>query len=195
MAVESSQTISLNTPIFPFDLPSVDGKNYSVESFKDADILVIAFSCNHCPYAKAAWPLLIDLYNTFKDKKVSFVAINPNDEVVYPEDDFATMKIRANEWRIPFPYLRDESQEVAKKYDARCTPDIYVYDKGRKLAYRGRINDNWPRPPELRSGAAGGQDSSKVTRQDLADAIDALLRGEKPSQPQFPSMGCSIKWK
>lgn len=182
MAVESSTTISLGTPIIPFDLPSVDGKNYSAESFKDAQVLVVVFSCNHCPYAQAAWPLLIDLYNTFKDKGVAFVAINPNDEIAYPEDDFETMKVKAKEWGIPFPYLRDESQEVARQYDARCTPDIYVYDKDRKLAYRGRINDNW-------------QDPSKVTSHDLSDAIEALLRGEKPKEPQFPSMGCSIKWK
>lgn len=182
MAVESSKTIPLGAPVFPFDLPSVDGSNYTVESFKDANILVVAFSCNHCPYAQAAWPLLIDLYNRFKDQDVAFVAINPNDKTQYPEDDFETMKVKAKEWGIPFPYLRDESQEVAHKYDARCTPDIYVYDQGRKLAYRGRINDNW-------------QDPSKVTRHDLADALSALLRGGKPSKPQYPSMGCSIKWK
>lgn len=190
MAVESSTTIPLGSAIFPFDLPSVDGKNYSVDSFKDANVLVVIFSCNHCPYAQAAWPLLIDIYNSVKDKGVAFVAINPNDEVAYPEDDFETMKIKTKEWGIPFPYLRDKSQEVARTYDARCTPDIYVYDKdpsagsglGRKLAYRGRINDNW-------------QDPSEVTRRDLADAIQDLLQGDKPKEPQFPSMGCSIKWK
>lgn len=182
MAVESSTTVPLGTPIFPFDLSSVDGRDYSVESFKDAQVLVVVFSCNHCPYAKASWPLLIDLYHKLKDRGVAFVAINPNDEIQYPEDDFGTMKIRAKEWGIPFPYLRDESQEVAQAYDARCTPDIYVYDKERKLVYRGRINDNW-------------QDPSKLTRHDLRDAIEALLQGEKPKEPQFPSMGCSIKWK
>lgn len=182
MVVESSQTIPLGTPIFSFDLPSVDGKNYSPESFKDARVLVIAFTCNHCPYAKAAWPLLINLYNKYKDKGVAFVAINPNDEAQYPEDDFATMKEKTKEWGIPFPYLRDESQEIARKYDARCTPDIYVYDSDRKLAYRGRINDNWQEP-------------AKVTRHDLVVALEVLLRGEKPSLQQHPSMGCSIKWK
>lgn len=182
MAVESSTTITLGTPIFSFDLPGVDGKNYSPNSFKDAQVLVVAFSCNHCPYAKAAWPLLIDLYKKYQDRGVAFVAINPNDETQYPEDDFATMKVKAKEWGIPFPYLRDESQDVARNYDARCTPDMYMFDKDRKLAYRGRINDNW-------------QDPSKVTRHDLADAIEKLLRGEKPDEPQHPSMGCSIKWK
>lgn len=182
MAVESSVTIPLGTPIFPFNLPSVDGQNYSPDSFKDAKVLVVVFSCNHCPYAKAAWPLLIDLYKKFKDQAVSFVAINPNDEVAYPEDDFETMKTKAKEWGIPFPYLRDESQEIARQYDARCTPDIYVYDKERNLVYRGRINDNWQEP-------------AKVTKHDLADAIESVLKGKQPAQPQFPSMGCSIKWK
>lgn len=182
MAVESSTQIPLGSQIIPFDLSSVDGKNYSVDSFKDSSVLVVVFSCNHCPYAQAAWPLLIDLYNRFKDRGVAFVAINPNDEMAYPEDDFETMKVRAYEWGIPFPYLRDESQEIARAYDARCTPDIYVYDKDRKLAYRGRINDNWQEP-------------EKVTSHDLKDAIEALLSGEKPKEPQIPSMGCSIKWK
>jgi len=182
MAVESSTTIPLGTPIFPFDLPSVDGKNYSAESFTNAKILVVVFSCNHCPYAKATWPLLIDLYNRYHEKGVSFVAINPNDETRYPEDNFATMRNRAKEWGIPFPYLRDESQEAAKKFDARCTPDTYVYDSERKLAYRGRVNDNWKKP-------------EKVTKHDLANVIEALLAGEKPSAQQYPSMGCSIKWK
>lgn len=182
MAVVNSSTTPLGTPILPFDLPSVDGKNYSVDSFKDAKVLVVVFSCNHCPYAKAAWPLLIDLYNKFRSQGVAFVGINPNDETAYPEDDFDTMKVKAKEWGIPFPYLRDDSQEVAHIYDARCTPDIYVYDKERKLAYRGRINDNWQEP-------------EKVTRHDLSDAIEALLAGKKPGEPQVPSMGCSIKWK
>ena len=182
MAIESSMTIPLGTPVIPFDLPSVDGKNYSPDSFKDAKILIVFFSCNHCPYAKAAWPLMIDLYNKYKKQGVAFVAINPNDETQYPEDDFATMKVRAKEWGVPFPYLRDELQEVAHNYKAMCTPDIYVFDKDRKLAYHGRINDNWQNP-------------SEVTRHDLPDAITSLLTGARPKEPQYPSMGCSIKWK
>lgn len=182
MAVESSNTIPLGTSIIPFNLPGIDGKDYSIENFKEADVLVIVFTCNHCPYARAAWPLLIDLYKNFKDKKVAFVAINPNDEVAYPEDSFEVMKQKTKEWGIPFLYLRDESQEIAKKYDARCTPDIYVFDKDRKLAYRGRLNDNWQEPEKVKSW-------------DLKDAIEALLSGDEVKQPQFPSMGCSIKWK
>ena len=181
MAVESF-SIPVGSNIIPFDLPATDGKNYSVESFKDAKVLVVAFSCNHCPYAKAAWPLLIKMAEEFKDKGVTFVAINPNDESQYPEDSFDEMKKRIVDWQINFPYLRDQNQETARTYKAACTPDIFVYDNKRKLYYHGRINDNWQNP-------------EKVTKEELKDALDSLLSGNPPPQPQYPSLGCSIKWK
>ena len=181
MAIESF-SVPVGSNIIPFDLPATDGKNYSAESFKEAKALVVAFSCNHCPYAKAAWPLLIKLAGEFKDKGISFVAINPNDENQYPEDSFSEMKKRITDWKINFPYLRDETQEVAKAYKAACTPDIYVYDDNRKLYYHGRINDNWQNPKEVKS-------------EDLKDALSNLLSGSPPPQPQYPSLGCSIKWK
>ena len=181
MAVESF-SIPVGSNIIPFDLPATDGKNYSVESFKDAKVLVVAFSCNHCPYAKAAWPLLIKMAEEFKDKGVTFVAINPNDESQYPEDSFDEMKKSIVDWQINFPYLRDQNQETARTYKAACTPDIFVYDNKRKLYYHGRINDNWQNP-------------EKVTKEELKDALDSLLLGNPPPQPQYPSLGCSIKWK
>ena len=181
MAVESFSVL-IGSNIIPFDLPATDGKNYSVESFKDANALIIVFSCNHCPYAKAAWPLLIKMAGEFKDKGVAFVAINPNDENQYPEDSFDQMKKKISEWQINFPYLRDESQKIARAYKAACTPDIYVYDNKRKLYYHGRINDNWQNPQQVKS-------------EDLKDALNLLLAGNSPPQPQYPSLGCSIKWK
>src|SRR3989344_1796806 len=181
MAVESF-SIPVGSNIIHFDLPATDGKNYSSESFKDAKVLVVVFSCNHCPYAKAAWPLLIKLADDFKEKNVAFVAINPNDEKQYPEDSFSEMKKRVTDWKINFPYLRDETQEVAKAYKAACTPDVFVYDKDRKLYYHGRINDNWQNPDEVKS-------------EDLKDAINNLISGSPPPQPQNPSLGCLIKWK
>ena len=181
MATESF-SVPVGSNIIPFDLQAADGKNYSSESFKDAKALVVVFSCNHCPYAKAAWPLLIKLAGEFKDKGVAFVAINPNDENQYPEDSFSEMKKRVTDWKINFPYLRDETQEVAKAYKAACTPDIFVYEDNRKLYYHGRINDNWQSP-------------EKVTKEELKDALDLLLSGNPPPQPQSPSLGCSIKWK
>jgi len=181
MAIEST-TISLGTKADDFDLPGTDGKNYSLDSFKDAKGLVIAFICNHCPYAQAAWPLLTNLADIFRNKKISFVGINPNDEDLYPEDSFEVMKEKMSEWNINFPYLRDESQEVAKKYGAVCTPDIFVYDENRKLYYHGRINDNWQEP-------------EKVAKEELKEAITSLLEGNPAPKNQNPTIGCSIKWK
>ncbi len=165
-----------------FNLPGTDGESYSLDSFKDAKGLVVVFTCNHCPYARAAWPLLIELAAKYKDRGIAFVGINPNDETTFPEDSFEEMKKRISEWGINFPYLRDENQEIARVYDAQCTPDIYLFDQARKLFYRGRINDNWQNP-------------SLVTEHNLEDAIKGLLSGSPPPQNQPPSMGCSIKWK
>ena len=181
MAVESTQ-VKLSTKAANFELPATDGKRYSLDSFKDSHYLVIAFTCNHCPYAQAAWPLLIKLTGEFRAKGVAFVAINPNDETLHPEDSFAVMKEKVPEWGINFPYLRDESQEIAKAYGAVCTPDIFVYDKNRALYYHGRINDNWQEP-------------EKVTEEELKDALIDLTDGKPPPTNQKPSIGCSIKWK
>ena len=181
MAVESSH-VNIGTKAFDFNLTATNGKSYSLASFKDASSLVVAFTCNHCPYARAAWPLLIKLANEFHEKKIAFVAINPNDQTLYPEDSFEVMKEKMSEWGINFPYLRDESQEVAKAYGAVCTPDIFVYDKNRNLFYHGRINDNWQEP-------------ENVTREDLRAALNDLAEGKSAPTEQKPSIGCSIKWK
>ncbi len=181
MAIEST-TINIGTKAQDFDLPGTDGKNYSLDSFKDSKGLVVAFTCNHCPYAQAAWPLLTKLATDFQDKGVSFAGINPNDENQYPEDSFEVMKEKMTDWKINFPYLRDESQEVAKKYKAVCTPDVFVFDENRQLYYHGRINDNWKEP-------------EKVTKEELKEAIKSLIAGRPAPADQNPSMGCSIKWK
>lgn len=165
-----------------FNLPGTDGKYYSLSSFSKKKGLVIIFTCNHCPYAQAAWPLLIALALEYQEKGISFIAINPNDEISYPEDSFEVMKEKVSQWGINFPYLRDNTQEVARAYRAQCTPDIYVFDKERKLYYHGRINDNWQNP-------------EKVTKEDLREALDCLLTDSPPPSEQFPSMGCSIKWQ
>ncbi len=191
MAVES-QIVPIGSPASDFNLPSTDGKTYSLDSFKDAKALAVVFSCNHCPYAKAAWPLLIKLAGDFREKGVAFVAINPNDEIQYPEDSFAVMKEKVRQWQINFPYLRDENQEVARIYRAMCTPDIYLFDQNRKLYYHGRINDNWP---VRRNTVEGGPDPQKVTKEELKEAIESLIAGNTPPETQNPSIGCSIKWK
>ncbi|MFB6263602.1 MAG: thioredoxin family protein [Bradymonadaceae bacterium] len=182
MAVESDD-VELGADAPDFDLPATDGDRYSLESFSEADVLVVMFICNHCPYVKAVRDRLIELGEDYADEPVAFVAINPNDAEEYPDDSFERMKEVADEYDYPFPYLRDESQEVAEAYGAVCTPDIFAYDADRKLRYRGRIDDNW-------------KDPSEVTREDLRNAIEMLLDGESPDpDDQHPSMGCSIKWK
>lgn len=182
MVILRSEMVPLGAPAYDFTLPGVDGKSYSLSNFKDKKFLVIVFMCNHCPYVKATLDRLIKIQNRYRDKGVQLVGINPNDERTYPEDSFENMKVMAKEKGISFPYLRDETQEVARKYNAVCTPDIFVYGPERRLLYRGRIDDNWQYP-------------EKVTMHDLADALDAIISGKTPPAEQHPSMGCSIKWK
>lgn len=181
MAVNSKPG-EINSGIVDFHLKGIDDKVYSLDDFRDENILVIIFMCNHCPYVKAVMKRLAAIQNTFTEKGVCLIGINPNDTVAYPEDSFENMKLFAKEYSMNFPYLVDETQETAKKYDAVCTPDIYVYDKERKLKYRGRIDDNW-------------KDETQVSKRDLESAIELLLEGKEISFEQVPSMGCSIKWK
>lgn len=182
MAVMHSKGMPIGTPAPPFSLPGVDGKSWSLGSFSDAEILVVVFTCNHCPYAKASEDRLIEIQDDYRDQGVRLVAINPNDDRKYPDDSFASMKERAADKGFNFPYLRDEGQEVARAYDAACTPDIFVFGRDRKLIYNGRIDDNWQHP-EL------------VKRRDLRAVLDAALKGKTVGFEHVPSMGCSIKWK
>ena len=182
MVLLHSTMVPLGTPAIDFELPGVDGNEYSIKNFSSYKVLVIIFMCNHCPYVKAVIQRLIDLQREFLGKGVGFVGINCNDAIKYPDDSFESMRIVSKKWGINFPYLFDESQDVAKQYDAVCTPDIYVYGDKRKLLYRGRIDDSWDNP-------------DKVSRQDLKQAIDSILSGKNISIKQIPSMGCSIKWK
>jgi len=177
-----STMVPLGTVAHDFELDGTDGKTYSLENFIDKEIMVIIFMCNHCPYVKAVIRRLIDLQNEFSDRGVQLVGINPNDVTRYPDDSLDNMKIIAKERGFSFPYLIDSSQRTAKKYDAVCTPDLYVYGKERKLLYRGRIDDNWEYP-------------EKVTRQDLKLALENILTEQLVASEQIPSMGCSIKWK
>ena len=182
MALLESTMPPLGTPIHDFSLEGVDSKTHSLRNYSEKEIIVIIFMCNHCPYVKAVLKRIIELQNEFIDRGVQFIGINPNDATRYPDDSLENMKISAKENDFSFPYLIDPSQEVAKSYDAVCTPDLYVYGKNRKLVYRGRIDDNW-------------KDSEKVTQQDLKLALENILSGEEITSKQIPSMGCSIKWK
>ncbi|MBI4178328.1 thioredoxin family protein [bacterium] len=198
MALMYSTSVPLGSGAIDFSLPGTDDRIYSLKSFKDADVLVVIFTCNHCPYAQAIWPRTIDLQARMAGRVsasgapsagvsdagrgVRLVGINPNDAKNYPDDHPKEMKKKVKEWGINFPYLSDESQETARAYDAQCTPDLYVFDRDRKLRYHGRLDDNW-------------QDPGKVKTRDLEDAVNALLAGRQPPEKQMPSMGCSIKWK
>ena len=181
MAV-SPEDLKIGTKAIPFALKGVDGKTYSLNSFDDKKVLCIIFMCNHCPYVVAVQQRINEIAKDYSGKSFSLIAISSNDPETYPEDSFENMAIRSKEERYVFPYLFDESQEIAKAYDAVCTPDIYLYDENRVLKYRGRIDDNW-------------KDETKVTRNELRLAIDLLLASKEIDFEIIPSMGCSIKWK
>ncbi len=173
--------LEIGTPIVDFSLPGVDGKTWSPADFADKPVLVVAFWCNHCPYVRAYEERTIALAREYADR-VAFVAINANDAVKYPEDSFDNMKARAKEMAYPFPYLHDESQEVARAYGATRTPEFFVFDAQRVLRYHGRLDDNWENP-------------SEVKQHYLRDALNALLSNQEPPVTSTESVGCTIKWK
>jgi peroxiredoxin len=164
-----------------FSLKGVDGGVTSLSSFKDAKALVVIFSCNHCPYVMAYEDRVIQLQKDYASKGVRFVAINSNDAVNYPDDSFDNMVKRAKEKGFNFPYLRDDAQAAAKAYGATHTPHLFVFDGARKLAYTGKIDDNW-------------QDPAAVKSRFLKDALDDILSGKKPRVPETHAIGCTIKW-
>lgn len=177
------ETLSIGAQAPDFaNLPATDGKHYGLTSFAEAKAVVISFTCNHCPYAQAYEDRFIALAREFGPKGVAFVAINPNDALSYPEDSFEKMKVRAREKEFPFPYLVDESQQVAKAYGAVCTPHLFLLNSERKLAYEGRIDDSW-------------KNAAAAKAHDLRDAISDVLAGEPVRVPNTNPMGCSIKWK
>ena len=180
MALTESTMVKLGSDAPYFNLPDTNGNNISLDNF-EAETLVVIFTCNHCPYAKAVEDRLVSLGNNYKGR-TDFVLISSNDIENYPADSPEKMAEKAKDKKYPFPYLFDETQEIAKAYSAVCTPDIFLYNKDRKLEYRGRLDDNWQNP-------------QSVTREELKMAIDAVLSGNNIEFDQIPSMGCNIKWK
>jgi peroxiredoxin len=178
---DNSTVLAINDPLPHFALPATDGLTVDSKLIRDP-VLVVVFTCNHCPYAQAVEQRLIDLANHFDEEGVQFILINSNDATEYPEDSFAHMKARHDEMHYPFPYCFDESQSVAKSFGALCTPHCFVFDQARRLKYKGRVDDNWKEP-------------DAVTEHNLRDAIDAVVRGEEPPVHEANAMGCSIKWK
>ena len=164
------------------DLPAADGKSYGLSDFADAKLLIVVFSCNHCPFIIGSEDRMIDLYATYKPKGVEMVAINSNETENHPMDSFEHMVTRAAEKDFKFAYVRDESQQVALAYGALRTPHFYVFDADRKLRYTGRMDDN-PRTP------------GEETTSELRDALDAILAGDEPTIAVTNPKGCNVKWK
>lgn len=178
----SNNTDNLGSEFIDFSLIGVDGKIYSPDDFKNAEVLIVIFMCNHCPYVIGIIDRFTEFQDKYKSKNVQLAGINSNDTITYPEDSFENMKLFSSEHKMNFPYLFDESQDIAKKYMAVCTPDIFVYDKNRILKYRGRFDDNW-------------KDEKAVKDKDLEKAVIQLLENKEINFAQIPSIGCSIKWK
>lgn len=192
MALNYSTQSVLGSLAHDFKLIGVDDKFYTLADFKDSKALLIIFMCNHCPYVIAVQGRINAIAAKFKAQGLAVIGINSNDFLKYPADSMDAMKTRAREQQFIFPYVLDETQDVARAYDAVCTPDPYLFRQSEhhdqnavpkwELVYRGRIDDSW-------------KDERKVTEHSLVLAIEAVLGNRQVTQDQTPSMGCSIKWR
>ena len=184
MALTESNMLALGTEAPDFTLPdTVSGKNISLNDIKSPVATVVMFLCNHCPYVIHVNEGVVELAKEYQEKSVAFVAISSNDVANYPQDGPDKMKEHAKAVGYTFPYLYDETQEIAKAYDAACTPDFYLFDHNMRLVYRGQLDGSRPG-----SGIP-------VTGEDLRNALDAVLVKRPVSTVQRPSAGCNIKWK
>lgn len=166
----------------PFELPGVDDGRHSLTDYADRNAVAVVFTCNHCPYAQAWEGRLVDIQSDYADRGAQLVAISSNDAGRYPADGFPEMKRRAEERGFNFPYLYDESQEVARAYGAERTPEVFLFDRAGTLRYHGTVDDNYDDPSAVRANY-------------LRDAIDAVLDGREPAPAETRPVGCTIKWK
>ena len=183
MALTPSTMLPIGTAAPAFRLSDTDGQSVSLDDFKGAPALLVIFLCNHCPYVKHVRHDLARLGKEYQAKGVAIVGISSNDVSTHPDDGPAMMAKEKAAVGYTFPYLYDESQDVALAYQAACTPDFYVFDKDQKLVYRGQMDGSRPGNP------------IPVTGKDLRSALDAVLAGKPVSPDQRPSLGCNIKWK
>ena len=184
MAFTPSNMLPLGTKAPDFLLPdTITGKMIKLADILSPNATVVMFLCNHCPYVLHVNPEIVRLVSDYRSKGVSFVGISSNDAIHYPQDGPELMKTHAEEVGYDFPYLYDESQEVAKAYDAACTPDFYVFDGKGHLVYRGRLDDSRP------------SNGIELSGKDLRNALNLILSGKEVGEPQYPSGGCNIKWK
>ncbi len=181
MALTYTPTPTLKNPCPEFNLKGMDQKWYGRKDFLNTQGLLVMFICNHCPYVKAIEDRLIQLAADLQSLQISTVGICSNDSVSYPDDSFESLQKRWREKNYKFPYLHDEDQSVAQEFGAVCTPDFFLYDKSLKLFYRGRLDDSWKEP-------------SQVKHRELFEAAKKMREGRDEVSPQTPSMGCSIKW-
>ena len=182
MVLTPSAMVALGTPAPDFALPDTDGRTVRRSDFAGKPLLV-AFLCNHCPYVKHVANDLAQVARKYQDKGVAVVGINSNDVANYPDDSPENMKLEKRRRGYTFPYLFDESQAVARAYDAQCTPDFFLYDAAHRLQYRGQMDDSRP------------GNGKPITAADLTAAVEAVLSGRPAPATQKPSMGCNIKWK
>ncbi len=183
MALTPSTMLALGSRAPDFRLWEPSGSMVALVDFRDAPVLLVMFICNHCPYVKHVRHELARLTKEYQAKGVAVVGINSNDADAHPDDAPEMMAREKEEFGYTFPYLYDESQEVAKAYQAACTPDFFVFDAGRSLVYRGQLDGSRP------------GNSVPITGKDLRAALEAALSGQPISPEQSPSMGCNIKWR
>jgi peroxiredoxin len=174
-------TLTLGTTAPEFALPGVDGRDRSLADYADADVIVLIQSCNHCPYVQAWEGRMSAIQRDYADRGVRLVAISSNDAGSYPEDSFEEMAKRAKRERFAFDYLYDEDQSVARALGSERTPEVFVFDRDRRLVYHGAIDDS--------------RDEPSVTKHYLREALDAVLAGDEPAVTDTPAVGCTVKWK
>jgi len=183
MVLTPSTMSELGTSAPDFALPATDGRVVRLDDFASASALLVTFICNHCPYVKHIRAGFVNFARDYQPRGLAIVAINSNDASTHPDDSPEMMKVEADQFGFNFPYLYDETQEVAKAYRAACTPDFFMYDNEQGLAYRGQFDSSRP------------GNGIPVTGANLRQAIDAILNGEPVRADQMPSIGCNIKWR
>jgi hypothetical protein len=183
MSATPSTMLELGTAMPPFRLPRLGGGEVSPSDFGDAPALLVVFICPHCPFMRHIRRELGRFSSDYVPRGLAMIGVNSNDEVAYPDDDWEGMQAEAADGGYVFPYARDEAQTVAKAYRAACTPDFFLFDRSRRLVYRGQFDGSRPR------------NTVPVTGADLRGACDAVLDGRTPSPDQRASIGCNIKWK
>lgn len=184
MATEATNSTPLGSPLPDFSLPDVvSGKTVSSAGLPPSKALLVMFICRHCPYVVHVRGEILRLAEEYQPKGAAFVAISANDAAKYPDDAPERLREMAVEHKFPFPMLYDESQETARSFDAQCTPDFFLYDAERKLAYRGRLDESTP------------GNGKPVTGAEMRAALDAVIAGQPASLVQKPNLGCSIKWR